>query len=257
MQKFLMETALLTHGLVSLSDEDILAAWPWEARNLVWVEAGTIRRGTLREYLPVRSRASELIRIDRDLLPAALAKGLSGALTGSGTMAAAQGMGVPIAVTAGMGGVGDIEGETLCPDLPALTETNVVLVATSPKDVIDIPATIDWLLRNGVTVLGRGASTCSGFVFRGDDIPISGCWQPGQRVAPHTLLLLEIPREKRLHDRALLYEAKLAAVRAQERGEAYHPAANAEIDRLSGGVSSKLQLQSLIDNGLWAEQLSV
>lgn len=252
-----METALLTHGLVSLSDQDILALWPWKTGQLVWVEKGTLRRGTLQEYLPVRGRAKEMIRIDRNMLPAALWEGASGVLTASGTMAAAQNMGVPIAVTAGMGGIGDIEGEKLCPDLPALVETDVVLVATSPKDVLDIPATVDWLLRNGVAVLGRENDTCSGFVFCGDDTRISGPWQQGQKIAPHTLLLREIQKEERLRDRSILLEAKRAGKQAQEKGEQYHPAVNAEIDRLSNGVSSKLQLQSLIDNGLWAENLIV
>ena len=154
-------------------------------------------------------------------------------------------------------GIGDIEGEKLCPDLPALVETDVVLVATSPKDVLDIPATIDWLLRNGVAVLGRDNDICSGFVFCRDDVRISGYWQEGQKVAPHTLLLREIRKEERLRDGSVLLEAKRAGTRARERGEQYHPAANAEIDRLSNGASSKLQLRSFIDNGLWAESLAV
>lgn len=158
---FLMETALLTHGLVSLSDRDILAAWPWEAKLLAWVENGVVRRGTLREYLPMRGRAREMIRVDRDMLRVGLTAGLNGALTASGTMAVAEDLGIPVAVTVGMGGVGDIVGETICPDLPAVAETNVVLVATSPKDVVNIPATIDWLLHNGVNVLGREVDTCS------------------------------------------------------------------------------------------------
>ncbi len=105
-----METALLTHGLVSLSDRDILALWPWKTERLVWIEKGVLSRGTLREYLPARSCAREMIRIDRNMFPAALSEEMSGALTASGTMAAAQKMGVPIAMTAGMGGIGDIDG---------------------------------------------------------------------------------------------------------------------------------------------------
>jgi hypothetical protein len=172
-------------------------------------------------------------------------------------MAAAERMGVPVAVTAGMGGIGHIEGEKLCPDLPALAETGVVLIATSPKDVLDIPATIDWLLQNGVKVLGRESGTCCGFVFCCDGVPISGCWRQEEKVAPHTLLLREIEKGRRLHDKSILFEAKLAGNRARQRGESYHVAANAEIDRLSNGVSSRLQLRSLIDKGLWAENLIV
>ena len=209
------------------------------------------------EYLPMRNRAREILRIDRSTLATALSKGLDGALTASGAMAVAQSMRVPIAVTAGMGGICNIEGEELCPDLTALVETNIVLVATSPKDVVAIAATISWLLRSGVTVLGHKTDTCSGFMFSGEDIPISGCWRQGQKVAPHTLLLREVEKGKRVKDKSILREAKLAGERAQRRGEAYHPAANAEIDRLSNGTSSRLQLRSFINNGLWAENLIV
>ena len=118
MHEFLMETALLTHGLVSLSDQDILNVWPWETKLLTWVEEGSVRLGSLRDYLPIRNRSKEMIRIDRDTLSTALSEGVSGALTASGTMAVAQNKGIPLVVTAGMGGIGDIEGEELCPDLP-------------------------------------------------------------------------------------------------------------------------------------------
>lgn len=46
----------------------------------------------------------------------------SGALTASGTMAVCVKMGIPVAITCGMGGIGDIKGEELCPDLPALQQ---------------------------------------------------------------------------------------------------------------------------------------
>jgi hypothetical protein len=197
-----------------------------------------------------------MIRIDRAMVPAALSEGVSGVLTASGTIAAAESMGVPVVVTAGMGGIGYIEGEELCPDLPALAETDVALIATSPKDVLDIPATIDWLLSNGVKVLGRESAVCCGFVFRCGDVPISRHWRREEKITPHTLLLREIEKDKRLRDISILSEAKLAGKLARQRGESYHVAANAEIDRLSNGLSSRLQLQSLIDNGLWAEKLT-
>ena len=81
MHEFLMETALLTHGLVSLSDQDILNVWPWETKHLAWVEEGSVRLGSLRDYLPIRNRSKEMIRIDRDTLSTALSEGVSGALT--------------------------------------------------------------------------------------------------------------------------------------------------------------------------------
>ena len=76
---------------------------------------------TMEENFHLRRRAKEIRRIDREILPKAMAEKLNGCLTASGTMAVAELYGVPVAVTAGMGGISSYcQGETLCPDLPAL-----------------------------------------------------------------------------------------------------------------------------------------
>jgi len=70
------------------------------------------------------------------------------------------------------------------------------------------------------------------------------------------LLLNPIPHEMRLKDLTIIEKAKNAGKEAEEIGEYYHPAANAMIDRLSFGKSSKLQLNSLIENSIWANELT-
>ncbi len=145
MAGFLVESALFTHGLVSLSNKTLLDSWPEELDNIVWVDAGKVIVGSMEEYLSFRDRAAQLCRISCDTLELSLASGISGALTASGTMAVCQRMGLSLAVTCGMGGIGDIRGEALCPDLPALRDIPVALLSTSPKDMLDIPATICWL----------------------------------------------------------------------------------------------------------------
>ena len=37
MAEYFIETALLTHGLVSLREEEILSLWPWKDKKLVWL----------------------------------------------------------------------------------------------------------------------------------------------------------------------------------------------------------------------------
>ena len=168
MAEFFIETALLTHGLVSMGEEKILALWPWQDKKLVWLEEGKICHGTMEEYFPLRRRAKEIKRIDREILAKAIEQKESGCLTASGTMAVAEMLGVPVAVTAGMGGISSyIQGETLCADLPALVESNTILISTSPKDVVDIQSSIEWLLEHQVKILGVRHDYCSGFMFAG------------------------------------------------------------------------------------------
>jgi pseudouridine-5'-phosphate glycosidase len=207
--------------------------------------------------LPFRDRANHLSRIDWVRLPAALQEGASGALTASGTMAVCKLMGLPLAVTCGMGGIGDIREERLCPDLPALRELPVTLLATSCKDMLDIPATIDWLMENEVRILGVGTDTCTGYLFNSARVPLDGKLEP-VRIPEHSgklLLLHPIPSKDRLPDLCMLEEGIAAGKQAEAEGKYYHPAANAAFDRLTNGVSSTMQLRSLIANAKLAQVL--
>lgn len=253
--KFLIETALLTHGLKSIENRDIAAIWPWEHRCLAWVDGGKVQIGNIEEFLSYRKRANELIRIDKSNFEISCSKGLSGALTASGTMLVAEKMKMPIAVTAGMGGIGDIIGEEICVDLPSLKTLDVSLIATSPKDVVDIEESIKWLLKHGVSIWGKNTEVIDGFLVNGKPVPITGKYN-GQLLKRGMLLLNPIPSELRLKDLSIIEKAKIAGKEAEKKGEYYHPAANAMIDRLSLGRSSRLQLQSLINNSLWAHELT-
>ncbi|MDO4540675.1 MAG: pseudouridine-5'-phosphate glycosidase [Syntrophomonadaceae bacterium] len=252
---FLIETCLLTHGLSSVSNQDLKAVWPKGKAVLAWMDAGTIILGTIDEYLPFRRRAPELIRIDGQELATAAARKASGALTASGTMAVAAAQGVKAAVSCGIGGIGAIIGEELCPDLPALAELPVALIATAPKDMLDIPATLNWLQQHGVLVLGKEQPECTGYILNGAPVALDGVYD-GSPLGGRMLLLNGIPSTERLSDERLLAEAIAAGKAAEERGQYYHPAANARFDQLTLGYSSRLQLGSLIANICWAQQLT-
>ncbi len=85
--EYLVESALLTHGLKSVSNETIKKEWQDPGKKITWIDHGEIRIGDIDEFLEFRSRASAYPRIDCDLLEKALVEKQSGALTASGTMA--------------------------------------------------------------------------------------------------------------------------------------------------------------------------
>ena len=200
--KYLAETCLLTHGLRSIDEAALQSAWPFPEARLAWVDRGELKTGTLQEYLPCRLRRSEYGRIDCDTLEKALQSGMSGALTASGTMAACRLLGVPLAVTCGMGGIGDIVGEELCPDLPE----------ESPEAYMTEEA------------IRRGAE------------------------AGGLLVLNPIPAEQRIRDRGILESAVRYGKEKEKEGLIFHAAVNGEIDRLTDGYSSRIQLLSFIEN---------
>ena len=57
---FLVETCLLTHGLRSIADDEILSAWPDGLSCITWVDEGSIRIGSAAEYILFRRRCREL-----------------------------------------------------------------------------------------------------------------------------------------------------------------------------------------------------
>lgn len=255
---FLVESCLLTFGLASIGDDDLAREWKAagvEDARICWMERGEIVVGALEDFLHFRSGAPRY-KFASDSLERAIAEKLSGALTASATMEACRRFSVPYAVSCGIGGIGDVKGEEVCADLSMIRDSGVVLICTSPKDMLDIEATVGWLLREGVRVLGDGGDVCTGYVFNGRPVRLSGSWRGGD-LRPPLLLLRGIAADKRMQDEEILKRAVCEAKEAERRGGYFHPAANAALDRLTGGYSSRLQLSSLLDNIRFAAKLEL
>ena len=254
---FLVETCLLTHGLRSVTDEMLLGAWPKELDCIAWIDRGEVRIGSMSDFIPFRKRASEVRRISCKNFAEAVKNGVSGALTASGTMQLCQELGIPLAVTCGMGGLCDIRGEELCPDLPALEELPVSLISAGPKDMLDVAGTIGWLQEHGVQVLGANCDRYTGYIFKSTDVPLSGKLGPELPQMPGKLLIINpIPESERIQDLSLLQKGIDAGKEAEKQGGMFHPAANAAYDELTEGWSSVIQLHGLIENAKLARLLT-
>ncbi|MGI6120081.1 MAG: pseudouridine-5'-phosphate glycosidase [Desulfosporosinus sp.] len=250
---YIVETALLGQGLVSVSNNQIKEQWPDDAL-VTWLQRGHIVLGSIMEFLHYqdqnRDQNKSWRRLDGLTLYEGIKEGVDGFLTASATMAVARDLKYPIVVSAGIGGIGDIIEERLCYDLPALAETEITLVATSPKDMLDIPGTLGWLHKNGVKTFGVGTEYCDGYVFVGQKTQLMQALNHEELVLVrgHNLILNPIPHEKRLQNFDYLREATKAGKLAEQNGDHYHPAANRRLDELSQGWSSIIQLDSLIAN---------
>ena len=254
---FLVETCLLTHGLRSVTDEMLLEAWPKELNCIAWIDRGEVRIGNMEDYIPFRRQAAEVKRINCNTYADALMNGVSGALTASGTMGVCEELGIPLAVTCGMGGLSAIRKEALCPDLPALAQMPVSLISAGPKDLVDVNGTIDWLQEHGVQVLGANCDRYTGYIFRSTDVPLSGKLGNVLPQPPGKLLIINpIPEADRIQDLSLLQQGIDAGREAEIRGGMFHPAANAAYDKLSNGWSSVIQLRNLIANAALAKKLT-
>ena len=188
------------------------------------------------------------MRIDGNMLDQACQNKLSGALTASGTIAVAAKLRVPLVVTAGMGGIDKIEASRISNDLMALATFPVSVIATAPKDMINLSATVNWLKDHGIKVLGNCRDVCDGFVFSGETVKLNGKYSGTIPVQGRVLVLNSIPPERRFTDKKILAQAIARGEEARGSGHLFHPAVNRTLDELTGGRSGELQLQSFIDN---------
>ena len=247
-QPFLVETALLTHGLPSISSEEIGLTLP----NLpfyAWVEEGEIVIGDLEVFLPFREREDHHHRINKDTLSLACEKKWSAPLTASGTMAVCENTKRPLAVSAGIAGIGNTPQKTIGADLFALDTLPVGLIASGFKDLMDLEETFKWLKDHRIKVVGHHDPFYEGFLFKESSIPLDGIYQEGTSL---TGTLLLSPLSKKLSDRNILQKAFEEGKNAYEKGENFHPAVNGALDELTDGLSSRWQLDALKENIQWA-----
>lgn len=245
---YLVETALLTHGIHSISNEDILRRWPDRNKNIVFLDRGEIRIDDIESYLDFRIDVEKIHRVDMDTIEEAINKRYSAALTASATMRICAEREIPFAVTAGMGGIGPIKGEELCLDLPALENLPVKLISCGPKDMLDRRETYRWLEEHEVVVTDLGRNFSTGYVFCGESIAFSNCTEEDFLSSPHGLLIHEIPESERVEDKEILRRAVQEGYKKQLEGANFHPAVNEALDTMTNGCSSYLQLDALIAN---------
>lgn len=238
---YLAESALLTHGLRSISEEELIRMWPQDSASIAWMEDGRLRVGGIEDFCRFRKKAQDFDRVNYQNYEYYASNGKSGALTASGTMKACEGLGIALAVTCGMGGLMEGQEPKECHDLQALANSPVSLLAVSPKDMFDLGRTIKAMEEAGITILGYHSDVCDGYLFEGEKVKISGCWRE-EAPSKNTLFLRSIQTEERIADKEILSQAFQYGQEQKIQGRAFHPAVNAKIDELTEGYSSRIDL---------------
>lgn len=120
------------------------------------------------EYLSKPENKSEIKKVSRKDLPAILGLKFSGATTVAATMMIANLVGIRVFATGGIGGVHRDAQITMdiSADLLELSNTNVTVVCSGVKSILDIGLTLEYLETHGVPIYGYQTEKFPAFYLR-------------------------------------------------------------------------------------------
>jgi len=166
-----LESTLITHGLpfpenlrCARDAQDQIRLQDATPATIAVID-GQIRIGLEDAELERISQDNSANKLSRHDLATACARGLTGGTTVAATMICARKAGIAVFATGGIGGVHRGWNSTLdiSADLQELARTQVTVVCSGAKSLLDLPATIEMLETLGVPVVGFGTDELPAF----------------------------------------------------------------------------------------------
>jgi pseudouridylate synthase len=267
-----LETTLVAHGFppgegveVGLASESAVRAGG-AVPATVGVLDGEVRVGLTEDELgrfDVDSR-----KLGQRDLGVAVAQHAVGATTVGGTLAVARANGIRFMGTGGLGGVhrGWAEIPDVSADLGELARTEVLVVSSGVKSLLDVPATAELLETLGVPVLGFRVDTLPLFYAAAGGPPVSARvaspdeaaavakahWALGGR----GLLLGRAPDESLDDVEPLIQAALLRAEEQGVRGGAVTPFVLSFLHEASGGRTQRVNRDLIVANAGLAGEIA-
>ena len=271
-----LETTLVSHGF---SDGLGLAAATESERRVreagatpatVGIVDGAIHVGLTKAALERFAEAGLAARkVGARDLAACLAQGALGATTVGGTLAVCRQIGIRFMGTGGIGGVhrGFAESLDISGDLLQIARTQVAVVASGPKSLLDVGATSELLETLAVPVLGWQTPTLPQFYTAEGGPPVSAvvsdspeaariCAAHWELEGAGGILLARPPADG--IDLGPLIDEAVEEVRGQNlSGQAVTPAVLSIVHERSGGASVTVNRQLIEDNAALAAETAV
>ena len=126
------------------------------------------------ELAHIADPETDILKLSRRDLPFALSQNRTGATTVATTMLIAAAAGIHVFATGGIGGVhrgAEIDFD-ISADLPELGRSDVAVVCSGPKAILNIPATLEYLETLGVPVIGYRCDMIPAFWSQSSDLNV-------------------------------------------------------------------------------------
>jgi len=175
-----LESSLVAHGLPFPRNLEVAQRVAAAVREsgavpaMVAILDGMIHVGLSDEQMQQAATPGLLTKVSRRDIPLIVARKGHGGTTVAATIWVAQQVGIAVFATGGIGGVhrGATQSLDISADLPALAETDVIVVCAGAKSVLDIGLTLEKLETLGVPVLGYGTAEFPAFFSRRSGFPV-------------------------------------------------------------------------------------
>jgi len=236
------------------------------------VLGGILHVGLNEGQLQYIAREQDVHKLSRRDLPVAVANHWDGATTVATTAWAAERAGLKVFATGGIGGVHRGELPDVSADLPELARSNLVVVCSGAKIVLDLPATREWLETHGITVVGYGTDELPAFYSRRsglpidaradspDDVALIAASRDSLKLEGATLVTVPVPENAEIPSDRLqeILNASLAeAAELKVGGRELTPFLLSRMAETSGGATLRANIALLENNARIAAEIAL
>jgi pseudouridylate synthase len=265
-----LETTIVAHGFPPGEGVEVGLESESKVREAGAVPAtvgvldGEIRIGLVPDELERFTAESRKVG-PRDLA-ACVASGETGATTVGGTLAAARQAGIRFMGTGGIGGVHRGHGFDVSADLVELARTQIVVVSSGAKSLLDVEATAELLETLGVPVLGWRTDTLPRFYDEAGGPPVSQRVDDAEQTAAiadahwqlgGAGLLLANPPPESIDVETLIDSALTEAEELGTTGQGLTPFVLARLHEESGGRTLDANRKLAVANAGLAAEVAV
>lgn len=155
-----LESTVIAQGLPWPHNFDTAMAMEQEVRKnggipkTIGIISGEIKIGLTKEEVELMAKSKDVIKAGTAEIAVAVALGKHAATTVSGTMALASKNEIDVFATGGLGGVHRDIPWDVSQDILELSKTNMIVVSSGVKSILDVEKTLEFLETFQITVLG-------------------------------------------------------------------------------------------------------
>lgn len=272
-----LESTVVTHGLprpqnLSLArDMDSTVREEGAVPATIGVLKGKVRIGMSEADLDELANDPKPRKISKRDFAIAAVKVENGGTTVAGTMFAAQGAGIKVFATGGIGGVHRESAFDISTDLQALASIPMIVVCAGAKAILDLPATMEYLETMAVPVVGYQTDDFPAFYSHASGLKVSvkletpdeivklagAHWDMGMRSA--ILVTQPVPAGDEIPKPEMdsyIAQASQEAIKQKKRGQELTPFLLQRISELTDGRSLRTNLSLLLNNARLAAQIA-